>query len=109
MEMNKRMGDNINIPQMNGTILKLVELISSPMDTPEKQAAALRETAKLQLHIYLLQTQTFEALDKLQKTVNTLLLDKKTTTDKWVDRIAMPILLFVIMGLLWLVFSQYKQ
>ena len=108
MEMNKRMGDNAEIPEMNGTIAKLVELVSSQMDTPETQTIALRETVKLQLHIYLLQKQTFNALDKLQGTVDKLLSERKTTFDKIVDKIIMPILSFTTMGLLWLVFSQFK-
>jgi hypothetical protein len=93
---NKRMGDKDNIPEMNGTIKTLVELIAAPMKTPEQQETALRESIKVQLHTYILQKQLLEAM-------NELLAERKSILSKLVDKALVPFLYFIGASVLWLV------
>jgi predicted transcriptional regulator YheO len=98
---NKRMSDTESIPEMNGTIAKLVELIATPMETPEKQAQALRESMKLQLHTYMMQKQLLTEMQKLLE-------ERKSIIAKIIDRGLVPFLYFVAMSILWVIFSTFK-
>lgn len=93
---NKRMSDKENIPEMNGTIKTLVELIATPMDTPAQQAQAIRESIKVQLHTYILQQQVLEAM-------NELLAERKGIISRLIDKALVPFLYFVGAAILWLV------
>lgn len=95
------MGDNEEIPEMNGTIKRLVELIGSPMETVEEQAVAIRESLKLQLHTYMMQKQVLEAM-------NILLTERKSIISKILDKFLIPFLYFVAMAILWLAFNALK-
>ena len=95
-EFTKRMGEIEGIPEMDGTIKRLVELIASPMDTPEQQAQALRESIKLHLHTYMMQKQLLEAMDML-------LAERKSIKSKFIDKAIVPFLYFIGAGILWLI------
>ena len=97
------MSDTDNIPEMNGTILKLVELISSPMDDPEQQIQALRESLKLQLHTYMIQKQILTEVSKLLE-------ERQKIISRIIDKGLVPFLYFVAMAILWIVFNtvQFK-
>lgn len=99
--MKRRMGDNEEIPEMNGTIKRLVDLVSSPLETPEQQAIAIRESVKLQLHTYVIQKQLLEA-------VNNLLNERQSIINRLVDRGLVPFLYFIAMAIFWLVFTSFK-
>lgn len=98
---NRRMSDIDSIPEMNGTITKLVELIASPMDTPEQQAQAVRESMKLQLHTYMMQKQLLESL-------SALLEERKGIITRIIDKGLVPFLYFVAMAVLWIVFNSFR-
>jgi hypothetical protein len=98
---NKRMSDKVDIPEMNGTIKSLVELIASPLETPAQQAQAIRESVKLQLHSYMMQKQLLEAM-------NALLAERKGIIERIVDKGLVPLIVFVAMSILWIVFNTFK-
>jgi len=98
---NKRMGDNDHVPEMNGTIKTLVELIAAPLETKEQQAHAIRESVKLQLHTYMMQKQILESL-------NTLVDERKSLISKLIDKGLVPFLYFMAMAILWIVFNNFK-
>jgi hypothetical protein len=98
---NKRMSDQDNIPEMNGTIKSLVELIASPMDTPTQQAQALRESIKVQLHTYIMQKQLLEA-------INELLSERKGIISRLIDKALVPFIYFVGASILWLIATHLK-
>lgn len=93
---NKRMSDKDNIPEMNGTIKTLVELIAAPMETPEQQEKALRESIKVQLHTYILQKQLLEVM-------NEILEERKGIISRLIDKALVPFLYFVGATILWLI------
>lgn len=116
---NKRMSDKDGIPEMNGTIKTLVELIATPLDTPGQQAQAIRDSIKLQLHTYMMQKQSLEeingvreeltkAIDDIRKPLNTLLEERKSLISKFVDKWLFPFVYFVLVAVLWLVFTNFK-
>jgi len=95
------MGDSEHVPEMNGTIKTLVELIATPMDTPEQRAQALRDSVKLQLHTYMMQKQALEAL-------NVLIEERKGIISRLIDKGLVPFLYFVAMSVLWMAFNSFK-
>lgn len=97
----KRMGDNEGIPEMNGTIKSLVGLIAAPLETPEQQAQAIRDSIKLQLHTYMLQKQLLESLTGLLE-------ERKNIISKLIDKGLVPFLYFIGMAVLWIVFNSFK-
>src|SRR5512133_973915 len=98
---NQRMGDKYGIPEMNGTIKTLVELMSAPLDTEEQRAQALRDSIKLQLHTYMLQKQMLEELTALTQ-------ERKNIISKLIDRGLVPFMYFVVMAVLWVIFNSFK-
>lgn len=100
LELNRRMSDKENIPEMNGTIKRLVELIATPMETPEQQAQAIRESVKLQLHTYMMQKQLLEAMAALLE-------ERKGIISRIIDKGLVPFLYFVAMAILWVVFNTF--
>ena len=97
----KRMGDKDNIPEMNGTIKTLVELIATPLETPEQQAQAIRDSIKLQLHTYMMQKQLLES-------VSALLEERKGIIARVIDKGLVPFLYFIAMAILWIVFNTFR-
>lgn len=90
------MSDKDNIPEMNGTIKILVELIATPMDTPLQQAQAIRESIKVQLHTYILQQQLLEVM-------NELLAERRGIISRIVDKALVPFLYFIAAAVLYLI------
>ena len=109
---NKRMGDNEGVPEMNGTIKRLVELIASPLETPQQQAQAIRDSIKLQLHTYMIIKQTLESVNtnqgKIQESLELLLKERKSIIDRLIDKGLVPFLYFVAMSMLWIVFNTFQ-
>ena len=99
-EMNRRMADADEIPEMNGTIKKLVELIAAPLDNPEQQSLVIRESVKLQLHTYVLQKQLLIA-------VNKLLEERSRIITKLIDKGLTPLLFMMLVAVLALIFKDY--
>jgi len=98
---NKRMSDTEHIPELNGTIKRLVELISTPMENNEQQAQVIRELVRLQLHSYMMQKQLLEA-------VNILLEERKGIIARLIDKGLVPFIYFIFMAVLWIVFNYFK-
>lgn len=98
MELNKRMSDNANIPPLNGTVAKLVELAATPLETPEQQQAAIRELIKLNLHSYIMTKQTMGAV---QDALALLINERKSIIDKIVDKFLVPFAYTVITAIIY--------
>lgn len=95
------MSDKDGIPEMNGTIKTLVELIATPLETPEQQAQAIRDSIKLQLHTYMMQKQLLES-------VMVLVEERKKIISRLIDKGLVPFLYFVALAVLWIVFTTFK-
>ena len=93
------MSDKEGIPEMNGTIKALISLISTPLDTPDQQAQALRDSIKLQLHTYILQKKLLEAVDELLE-------ERKSIISKFIDKALIPFLIFVFGSLFYLIVTH---
>jgi hypothetical protein len=97
----KRMGDKDGIPEMNGTIKTLVELIATPLETPEQRAQALRDSVKLQLHTYMMQKQLLEQLTELIE-------ERRGIISRLIDKGLVPFLYFIAMAIMWIVFNSFR-
>ncbi len=103
-ELNKRMSDKVEIPPLNGTVAKLVELAAAPLETPEQQQIAIRELIKLNLHSYLMIKQTLQAvqdsftlpMQKVQDTLILLTTERKSIIDKLIDKFLVPLVYTII-------------
>lgn len=99
---NNRMSDKEEIPEMNGTIHKLVELLSSPLDTPEQQANAIKDSIKLQLHTYIIQKQIYTLLNSLSE-------ERHSILSKIVDKGVIPLIYAVVTAILYMVAEFYLK
>lgn len=97
-EPHRRIGDNLEVPPMNGTLKSIVDLIGTPLDTPEKQAQAIREIATINLHTYLMQKEMRDLL-------NAILQERKSIIDKIVDKGLVPLLFMMLIAILGLLFK----
>jgi hypothetical protein len=97
---NRRMSDKLDppIPEMNGTLKTLVELIGTELDTPEQLARAIRESVKLQLHAYMLQKE-------LLISMNALLEERKGIITRVIDKGLVPVLFMMVIAVLALLFK----
>jgi hypothetical protein len=96
----KRMEDKLDIPEMNGTLRKIVELLGAPLDNHEQNSEAIRENTKLNLHIYLLEKRILEQLTIMNKW-------DERIKGIFVDKVLPQFITFAIMGLLYLLFQNY--
>lgn len=101
MRLDKRMSDRENIPELNGTIKLLVEMLAGKIDTPEKQENAIKELVILQLNSWMLQKQVYENL-------SALLEERKSTLNRIIDKFMTPFFYTIGVMILWLVFSNFK-
>ena len=97
-EQSRRVGDGLDIPEINGELADLVALIGTPLDTPEKQAQAIRDIAVLQLHSYLMHKQNRDDL-------NAILKERKGIIEKIISGVITPIMYFVLFTILQYAFS----
>jgi hypothetical protein len=95
------MNDDAEIPELNGTIKKLTDMLAQPIDTPEIQEKVTKELIKLELNMWLLQRETNLALVALLK-------ERKSILDMLFDRAIGPVVTVVIIVILYLVFQSYS-
>ena len=100
---NRRMSDTVKIPELNGTVQRLVDLAAAPLETPEQQEMALRELIKLNLHSYLI---TKQALGILQDALAMLINERKSIIDKVVDKFVVPFVYTIISAIILYVLKQ---
>ena len=96
---NKRMEDNFEIPEMNGTIQDLVLIMSGPLTSHKQNSDAIRGIAKVLLHTYLLEKKILEQLVAING-------KEKVVKNIFVDKVLPQFITFVIMGLLYLLFQK---
>lgn len=114
MEQNRRMSDKVDIPPLNGTVAKLVELAAAPLETPEQQQIAFRELIKLNLHSYLMIKQTMQAiqdsftapLQSVQDALALLITERKSIIDKAIDKFLVPFAYTIITAVIYFVLKQ---
>ena len=97
----RRMSDKEDIPELNGTIRTLVEMLSQSIETPQQQQEIIKQMIRLQLHTYLLQKQIHESLDEI-------LDERKMIIEKIVDKFVTPFMYMLFIALVWLVFTNFK-
>jgi len=95
------MSDKEDIPQLNGTIKTLVDMLSQSIDTPQQQQEIIKQMIRLQLRTYLLQKQIHESLDEI-------LDERKMIIEKIVDKFVTPFMYMLFIALVWLVFTNFK-
>jgi len=95
------MSDKEDIPQLNGTIKTLVDMLSQSIETPQQQQEIIKQMIRLQLHTYLLQKQIHESLDEI-------LDERKMIIEKIVDKFVTPFMYMLFIALVWLVFTNFK-
>ena len=103
MEMNKRMSDKDEVPELNGTIKKLVDLAAAPLETPEQHEMAIRELIKLNLHTYLMIKKT---LGTLQDALALLITERRSIIDKLVDKFIVPLAYTAVTAIIYYFLNQ---
>jgi hypothetical protein len=97
----KRMEDKYEIPEMNGTVQELLRIISETLPSHKHNSDAIKSIAKIDLHIYLLEKKILEQLvilNSRSSKVNSVL----------VDKVVPQLITFSILGLLWILFQNFK-
>lgn len=102
-EQNRRMSDKVEIPPLNGTVARLVELAAAPLETSEQQQAAIRELIKLNLHSYIMNKQTLGAV---QDALALLINERKSIIDKVIDKFLVPFAYTIITAVIYYVLKQ---
>lgn len=101
MTFDKRMEDKYEIPEMNGTVQELLRIISETLPSHKHNSDAIKSIAKIDLHIYLLEKKILEQLvilNSRSSKVNSVL----------VDKVVPQLITFSILGLLWILFQNFK-
>ena len=98
---NRRMADQYDIPDMNGTIKELISILSTPLTNHTQNAKAIRNMAMLMMHMYTMEKSLLEEF-------NRFLSSRNRWSSLFMERVLPQLITVAILALLYLIFGDKK-
>ena len=96
----------VEVPEMNGTLVELIALSRSPLRTVADTSRAVQKMAGLLVHIYQMQKNTNAQLATISKQFETHAKTESKILQWFLDKVLPQIVTLIILGILYMVFDR---